>query len=177
MANPGDRIDHPALGVQIRFLETSDETDGTLLRVEVVLPPGFSIGEHVHPRQEERHEVVAGRLAARVGGKEREYRVGQRVVGPPGVPHAWRNPSDTEDLCLISEHRPALHMELMLEEGIAIARDWAADKRVVVSCLLRAAVLLEEIKDDFYFTGWRMRVVLRLLLALAPLGRRLGYGT
>ena len=121
------------------FLETSGETNGDLLRVEVVLPPGFSIAEHVHPRQEERHEVLSGTLRARVGGQERDYKAGERVVGPPGVPHAWCNPSDHEDLRIVSEHRPVSHMEHMLEAGFAIARDFEANKKGAPStyCELR----------------------------------------
>lgn len=64
------------------------------MRFEYLIPPGFSIPEHVHPRQEERHEVVSGILRGRVGGSEGTFVEGQRVTGPAGVPHAWRNPSD-----------------------------------------------------------------------------------
>jgi quercetin dioxygenase-like cupin family protein len=175
MAHPGDVLAHPAFGVQIRFLATSEQTNGSLLRAEVLLPPHFSMAEHVHPRQEERHEVLAGTLRARVGGLERDYRAGERVIGPAGVPHAWRNPSDREALRIVSEHRPVLHMELMLEAGSAIARDFAADKRGALKHLLRAAVLMDTIKDDFSFTGWPMRALMALLVALAPAGRLLGY--
>lgn len=159
------------------FLETSGETNGDLLRVEVVLPPGFSMAEHVHPRQEERHEVLSGTLRASVGGQEQDYKAGERVVGPPGVPHAWRNPSDREDLHMVSEHRPVSHMEHMLESGFAIARDFEADKKGALKHLLRAAVLLDEIKEDFYFTGAPMRALMAVFVALAPVGRLLGYGT
>lgn len=175
MANSGDVLEHPSFGVRIAFLRTRAETNGRLLRVAVTLPPGFSMAEHVHPRQEEQHQVVSGTLRARVGGQERDYRVGERVIGPAGVAHAWKNPSEGEELRLVSEHRPVLHMELMLETGSAIAREWATQKRSIVRCLLRVAVLLDEIKEDFYFTGWHMRALMRLLLALAPIGRRLGY--
>jgi quercetin dioxygenase-like cupin family protein len=177
MAQPGDVIEHPSFGARMTFLETSGETNGDLLRVEVVLPPGFSMAEHVHPRQEERHEVLSGTLRARVGGQERDYKAGERVVGPPGVPHAWRNPSDQEDLYIVSEHRPVSHMEHMLETGFAIARDFEADKKGAPKHLLRAAVLLAEIKEDFYFTGAPLRVLMAVFVALAPVGRLLGYGT
>lgn len=176
MARPGDVIAHPAFGVQIRFLATAEQTNGELLRVEVDLPPHFALAEHVHPLQEERHEVLEGTLRARVGGQERDYRAGERVIGPAGVPHAWCNPSDREPLRLLSEHRPVLHMELMLEEGSAIARDFAANKRGAPGHLLRAAVLMETINDDFHFTGWAMRALMALFVAFAPLGRLLGYG-
>lgn len=177
MAHPGDVTAHPAFGVQIRFLATAEQTNGALLRVEVDLPPHFAMAEHVHPLQEERHEVISGTLRARVGGEERDYQAGEQVIGPAGVPHAWRNPSDREPLRLLSEHRPVLHMELMLEEGSAIARDFAADKRGAPGHLLRAAVLMDTINDDFSFTGWSMRALMALFVALAPVGRLLGYGS
>jgi quercetin dioxygenase-like cupin family protein len=177
MARPGDIIEHPAFGARVTFLETSEQTNGDLLRVEVVLPPGFSMPEHVHPRQEERHEVLSGTLRGRVGGQEWDYTAGERALGPPGVPHAWRNPSDSEELRIVSEHRPVGYMEHMLEAGSAIARDFEADKKGALKHLLRAAVLLDEIKEDFYFTGAPMRVLMAVFVALAPVGRLRGYGS
>jgi hypothetical protein len=49
MARPGDVREHPSFGARVNFLETSEQTNGELLRVEVLLPPGFSMPEHVHP--------------------------------------------------------------------------------------------------------------------------------
>jgi quercetin dioxygenase-like cupin family protein len=177
MARPGDVLEHPAFGVRITFLETAEQTNGDLLRVEVVLPPHFSMSEHVHPRQEERHQVLSGTLRARVAGQQRDYYAGEQAVGPPGVPHAWRNPSDHESLRIVSEHRPVLHMELMLEAGSAIARDFATNKKGALKHLLRMAVLMDEIKTDFYFTGLAMRSLMALLVGLAPVGRLLGFRT
>jgi len=159
------------------FLKTSGETNGELLRVEVVLPLGFSMAEHVHPRQEEQHQVLSGTLRARVGGWDRDYKAGEWVVGPPGGPHAWRNPSDQKDLHIVSEHRPASHTEHMLEMGFAIAQDLEANKKGALKHVLRAAVLLDEIKEDFYFTGAPLRTLMTVFVALAPIGRLLGYGT
>jgi len=175
MARPGDVVRHPAFGAQIRFLHTSQNTDGQLLRVEVTLPPRFSMPEHIHPRQEEQHEVVAGTLQARVGGVQRDYVAGERVIGPANVPHAWRNPSDRDDLRLVSEHRPVLHMEPMLESGFAIAGDLWMDRRHAIEHLLRAAILMDEVKDDFYFTGFSMRALMAVFVALVPVGRWFGY--
>ncbi len=84
MAHPGDVVEAPLLGARATFLKTTEQTNGALLRVEVVLPSGFSISEHVHPLQEERHRVVHGTLRARMGGQERDYGKGEEAVGPPG---------------------------------------------------------------------------------------------
>jgi hypothetical protein len=61
-------------------------------------------------------------------------------------------------------------MELMLEAGSQIARDFAANKAGALKHVLRAAVLLDTIKDDFHFTGWSMRALMMLFAALAPVG-------
>jgi hypothetical protein len=42
MAHPGDVVEAPLFGARATFLETTEQTNGELLRVEVVLPPGFS---------------------------------------------------------------------------------------------------------------------------------------
>ena len=102
MAHPGDVVEAPLFGARATFIETTEQTNGELLRVEVVLPPGFSVSEHVHPDQEERHRVVHGTLRAHVGGQQQDYRKGEMAVGPPGVPHAWSNPIDSKDLCIVS---------------------------------------------------------------------------
>jgi quercetin dioxygenase-like cupin family protein len=92
-------IENPITGERITFLDTTRETNGELLRFEYVLPPGFTIAEHVHPRQEERHEVLSGTLWGRIGGQEQDYGEGERVIGPAGVPHAYRNPSEGTRSC------------------------------------------------------------------------------
>ena len=93
MAKAGDVIENPITGERITFLKTTQETDGEMLRFEYVVPPRFSIPEHVHPHQEERHEVLSGTLWGRVGGQERDYAQGERVVGPAGVPTPGRTPA------------------------------------------------------------------------------------
>ncbi len=72
MAKAGDVIENPITGERITFLKTTGETGGELLRFEYILRPGFTIPEHVHPHQEERHEVLSGTLRGRVGGQERD---------------------------------------------------------------------------------------------------------
>ncbi len=80
---------------------------------EVVVPPGFDVGAHVHTRSEELFYVLEGELDVlafepRVrtpdNWKHWESRSGTRVVRatpgtvivvPPGCPHAFANPTDT----------------------------------------------------------------------------------
>lgn len=178
MANAGDTISNPLTGERITFLQTTRDTSGELLRFEYLIPPGFSIPEHVHPRQEERHEVVSGALIGRVGGREVTCVEGRRVVGPAGVPHAWRNPSDAGALVMVSELRPALGFENLMVAAFAIAGDLKADRMGFPKHLLRLSILLDGSRDDFYPTRIPMpawEVVLALNAALARVGRSLGY--
>jgi len=63
----------------------------------------------------------------------------------------------------------------MLEGGFTIAHELQADKWGALGHLLRMAVLLDDIKDDFYMSRASMQALLRLFAALGPLGRLLGY--
>jgi quercetin dioxygenase-like cupin family protein len=70
MARQGDVVENPLTGERVTFLETVGDTGGDLLRFEYALPPGWFVPAHIHPRQEERHEVLSGTLRGRVGGQE-----------------------------------------------------------------------------------------------------------
>ena len=179
MAKAGDVIENPITGERIIFLETTRETNGELLRFEYVLPPGFTISEHFHPHQEERHEVLSGTLRGRVGGQERDYAEGERVVGPAGVPHAWRNPSSEQELRIVSELRPPLIFETIIETSFGLARDGKTTKKQgIPKNPLQLAVLVDETRGMFYSSGAPVavqEVFLALLAVVASVGRLLGY--
>lgn len=178
MSRRGEVVENLITGERIIFLETSEDTNGELSRFEYVLPPGFSIPEHVHPRQEERHEILSGTLRGCVGRRERDFGEGECVIGPPGVPHAWRNPSAGEELRIVSELRPALHLEALLESGFALARDLRTDRKNVPKRLPHIIMLANEAKHEFYLTAVPKpaRAAFSVLLgALAYVVGRLGY--
>jgi len=178
VAKAGDTIENPLSGERITFLEVPSETNGDLLRFDWRIPPGFSIPEHVHVRQEERHEILSGTLRGRVAGREQDYGQDQKVTGPPGVPHAWRNPSDDEELRMVSELQPALGFEALLETSFAIARDLKTDRLGAPKHVLRTLILLDEAGGEFYPAGVPMpvwRTFLALVAAIARVGKLLGY--
>jgi quercetin dioxygenase-like cupin family protein len=178
MAKAGDIIENPITGERITFLKTTRETNGELLRFEYVVPPRFFIPEHFHPRQKERHEVLSGTLRGRVGGQERDYGEGQKVVGPAGVPHAWKNPSSDEELRFVSELRPPLVFESILDTTFGLARDGKSTKQGIPKNPLQLAVLADESRGMFYATRVPVAVqegFLTLLALLASVGRLLGY--
>jgi quercetin dioxygenase-like cupin family protein len=179
VAKAGDIIENPVTGERITFLKTTQETNGALLRFEWVLPPGFTLPEHFHPRQEERHEVLSGTLRGRVGGQERDYKEGERVVGPAGVPHAWRNSSsEEEELRIISEIRPPLAFETIFETFFGLARDGKTTKQGIPKNPLQLAVLVDEMRGMFYSSRAPVAVqeaFSALVAVVASVGRLLGY--
>ncbi len=70
---------------------------------------GRSAGpKHVHRKQEERFEVVTGRVRAHVDGEERSHGRGDVFAAPPGSVHTVWNDGGDDDVRLLVEFRPAL---------------------------------------------------------------------
>jgi mannose-6-phosphate isomerase-like protein (cupin superfamily) len=82
-------------GTQIRFLRTAAETEGALVELETVLPPGTKGPPlHIHLRERESYRVTDGELAIRADRYWRLFCEGEAVVVEPGTPHTFANRSD-----------------------------------------------------------------------------------
>lgn len=87
MAIRGQVIDTPVAGDRIVFHETKADSQGRRLVLEVIIKPGAQgPPEHIHPLQEERFEVLSGRVGARVGGNDRVLGVGDTLTVLPERP-------------------------------------------------------------------------------------------
>jgi mannose-6-phosphate isomerase-like protein (cupin superfamily) len=89
MARAGEVMENPISGQRIIFRKTADDTGGELLEVESVYtkPSPSRPPTHYHPRQEERFEVLSGRVNVVVDGKERALEEGEVLTIQPGTPH------------------------------------------------------------------------------------------
>jgi mannose-6-phosphate isomerase-like protein (cupin superfamily) len=114
----------PVSGERITFRTTAAETDGELLAIDLDLAPGGRVpgGRHVHTLQEERFEVVRGRMRFRIGREKVFVGPGGVVVVPAGVPHDFANAGDETALVRV-EVRPALKMERLFETAVALAEE------------------------------------------------------
>jgi len=175
MAQVGERIENPVTGEQVVFRATTADTAGALLSFEYVVPAGYVIAPpHVHRAQEERTEVLAGRLSGRVAWRRRTAVPGEAVAVPPGVVHAWRNASD-EPLRAIVEFRPALRTEAMLEALFALARAGRTNARGLPPPL-HLALLAHDYCDEAALPLVPRAVQRAILAGPAAVGRRRGYG-
>jgi quercetin dioxygenase-like cupin family protein len=119
---PGTTLENPITGERFTFTDTAATTGGELLAFELALRPGGAVPiPHVHPIQTERFEVVEGRMRFRLGLRTRVAGPGEVVEVAPGVAHAFANPGPDEARVRV-EVRPALAMEEMLAEVVAMAR-------------------------------------------------------
>jgi mannose-6-phosphate isomerase-like protein (cupin superfamily) len=110
-------VDDPHFRQRYRF-----RRDGDVLCIDIRTEPGGGVlADHVHPRLEERYQVLAGEVTFRVDGKPVVAGPGAKVVVPAGVRHSFRNTgADTAHLEV--EAHPPLHLRESIEEGASLAK-------------------------------------------------------
>lgn len=176
MTRTHDRIENPVTGERIEFRETADETNGSAVRFDYYLEPGgFATGrlDHVHPRQEERFDIRAGRLGVRIDGDEWTATPGTRFSVLPETPHTVWNDGD-EVMHAVIEIRPALEIEAFFETAFGLASEGRAN-RWGIPGPLQLAVLVDECRDEIYFDVVPASIQRGLFAIIAPIGRAAGY--
>jgi quercetin dioxygenase-like cupin family protein len=129
MITPGQTLENPVTGERFTFTHTAASTDGELLAFDFALRPGGAVPlPHVHPIQTERFEVTGGRMRFRVGLRTVFAGPGDVVEVAPGVMHSFANAGE-EEARLRVEVRPALAMEEMFAEVVALAKAGRMTKR------------------------------------------------
>jgi mannose-6-phosphate isomerase-like protein (cupin superfamily) len=175
MARAGEVIENPVTGERITFLETAAATGGERLVLGYSLAPGgFVPAAHVHPRQDERFEILAGRGTFSVAGERRTAGPGETVLVPAGTPHRlWNDAS--EDLRMRIEFRPALGTERLFEDLFALARAGRLGKLGFPRDPFLGAVVAQKHFEEAHLAGVPVglqRAVVRLLAAAGRLLRR-----
>jgi quercetin dioxygenase-like cupin family protein len=175
MAKAGDELVNPVTGLRTVFRKTARDTSGELLQVDWIGEPGWTTGpDHVHPRQEERFEVLSGRLGLRVEGAERVYGRGEVILAPAGSAHAAWNAGDDKVHVLV-DFRPALRTETAFETLAGLARDGKTNGAGAPRNPLLLALVLREYEDEIYFVRPPLYVQRLVFGALAGVARPLGY--
>ena len=171
MAYAGQIIDNPVSGERIIFNRTAAKTNGEYLEIELQLAPDGTVpGMHVHPAQEERFEVLEGRMKFRMGMRTIEAGPGDVVTVPAGKAHKFTNAGDETATARVTV-TPALDMERLFET----AAELAEDGRVLRSGMpkpLDLALFVREFRREVrgpFSPGAVQRATLAPLAALAKL--------
>jgi quercetin dioxygenase-like cupin family protein len=167
---PGQTLENPVTGERFTFTDTAATTGGELLAFDFALRPGGAVPmPHVHPIQTERFEVTAGRVRFRVGLRTRVAEPGDVIEVEPGVMHSFANASGDEARMRI-EVRPALEMEEMFAEVIAMAQAGRMNRRGLPRNPLRLAALARRyarVAHAPFLTAGLQRALLAPFAALA----------
>jgi quercetin dioxygenase-like cupin family protein len=164
MISPGQTLENPVTGERFTFTRTAANTGGELLAFDFELRPGGAVPiPHVHPIQTERFEVVDGLMSFRVGLRKIQAGPGDVVEVAPGVAHSFANAGEDEAHLRV-EVRPALAMEEMFAEVVAMARAGRMSRRGMPRNLLELAVLARKYDQEAHAPLLSVRLQ-RLLLA------------
>ena len=174
MITPGQTLENPVTGERFTFTDTAASTGGELLAFELALRPGGAVPiPHVHPIQTERFEVVAGLMRFRLGLRRPLAGPGDIVEVAPGVVHGFANAGEEEALVRV-EVRPALAMEAMLAEVVAMAQAGRMTRRGLPRNLRDLAVLARTYDREAHaplLTVGLQRLLLAPLVLAAPHAR------
>src|SRR2546430_127435 len=173
MARQGDALENPVTGERLVFRRTTPDSGGAVL-VRLFSSRGRSVPlAHVHPRQEERFEIVSGRARIRVGRRLQRAGPGESVVVPRATVHRLWNDGEG-DLHVLVEFRPALRTEEGFEQLFGLGRDGKLNKHGFPHPL-QIAVMAKEYRDEAQFPLVPAIVQRALIAPLAAIGARLGY--
>ena len=174
MINPGQTLENPVTGERFTFTHTAATTDGELLAFDFGLRPGGAVPiPHVHPVQTERFEVLEGQMRFKVGLRTVVAGPGDVVEVAPGVAHSFANAGD-DDAKLRVEVRPALAMEEMFADVIAMAQAGRMNRRGMPRNLLDLALLARTYDQEAHAPLMGVRMQRLLLAPLVWLARRRG---
>jgi quercetin dioxygenase-like cupin family protein len=165
----------PLFGLATRSPLPPPGGHGEVYRAEVWAERGGNAGPmHIHAEQEERFELVEGRITVRRGRERIQLDAGDSVAIPPGTPHTFENSGDAV-AHLFTEFRPALRVQEFFAQLFGLANDDKMNAKGLVRPL-QAAVLMSEFPREFFYAPYVPVPAQRALAApLAAIARRRGY--
>jgi mannose-6-phosphate isomerase-like protein (cupin superfamily) len=135
-------------GERVVFHSHADDTDGELLRFDLVLTKvGGSPPAHIHLRQSEEFNVRVGAIRVMIADEDRVLRADERALVPAGTAHRWWNAGPGDALVSV-EMRPALRFEELLEEAFRLADEGKFGENGPIDQAATAAWATEW-KDDY----------------------------
>jgi mannose-6-phosphate isomerase-like protein (cupin superfamily) len=173
MAYIGQHLENPVTGEKLTFVETAASTEGARVVVDLELAPDGKVpGVHIHPKQEEKFEVLQGTMKFRYGMKKIVATAGETVVVPAGKVHDFANAGIGPAQVRVTIS-PALKMEEMFETNVALAKEGKTMKSGMPKPL-ELALFVREFKDEVRAPFPPPLVVRALMAPLAAIAKRRG---
>ena len=174
MASSGKIIFNQKSGQLIKFIRTSNETQGKLLEMNATFP-GRSTAPpmHYHPAQTENFRVISGSLTINVGGKIVILHQGETLEIQPNVGHSMWNPSN--DKTIVNwQVQPALQTEYLLETLTGLANDNRTNARGI-PFPLQMVLTARKYQDSLRLSRPTYYIQKILFALISPIARLNGY--
>ena len=172
MTTPGQTITNPVTRETITFRKTAAQTGGEYVEIDLLLEAGGQVpGTHIHPLQEERFEVLQGRMKFRYGFRKIVAEAGETVVVPAGVVHNFANASKDEDARVRVTVTPALKMEELFATTVRLAEEGRTNRKGMPKPV-ELAMFVERFRDEVEAPFPPPSVVRFLLAPLRRIGER-----
>jgi mannose-6-phosphate isomerase-like protein (cupin superfamily) len=174
MIKQGDTIVNVRSGQRMKFLKTWSETNGALLQIECESPISKTREHlHVHPIQENRFQIISGKLTFFIDGKLHIAQKGEIIAIPKNIPHEFWNEGE-ENAVYIQEFLPALKIDQLFETFFALARDEKLDSKGKPN-IFQAAVIMLHFQDELRLAQPNWFLQKMFFSILAPVAKLLGY--
>jgi quercetin dioxygenase-like cupin family protein len=128
---PGDGHSVLLRGSKVTFKVRSDQAGGVSC-AELAAAAGFDTGLHLHSKLEEAFYVLEGEFELRAGDQARRARPGTLMFVPPGVPHAFSNPTDAPARLLLLMSPPG-HDRYFTELADILAHSGPPDTEAIAA--------------------------------------------
>jgi len=186
MAYAGQIIQHPTMGVTIKFINTHHETNGVGWEVEYLIDPGKGRQHtpHTHLHSDEWFQVLEGQCKYWLNGKVHKAYPGQEIYFPANTPHIhpWNYcavPLVMRNTILVNNADAADPNEMKkIEDFFEYWFDLACCGKVKKDGfphLLQSAVFLHAIRKHIVVAKMPLMLQDMLLKPLAFAGRLKGY--
>jgi quercetin dioxygenase-like cupin family protein len=128
-------------GLELRFLESKESSDGSLDLFEMVVEPGARVPvAHFHKNWDETVYGLAGVSAWRVDGRDVELEPGQAVFIKRGIVHSFRNDAQEPTTCLVTL-TPGVLGPGYFREMAALIASGPPDPELVKATMLRHGLI------------------------------------
>jgi quercetin dioxygenase-like cupin family protein len=174
MAYKNKVVSNPVTGQQIRFLQTSNDTEGSLLEMESCYAPHSAEPmPHYHPKQHETFTVLEGSIQVRMNNKVITLHTGEQLEIPAHTIHSVWNAGEVK-ATINWKVEPALITEYFLETGMGLAAEGKVNAKGLPT-VLQTALLVRYYQNVFRLTKPSYALQKILSGALAPVAKLAGY--
>ncbi len=175
MAKTNDIIVNPVIGDKLKFLVTSSDSNGELLRVHLWNKVGAQgTPEHLHPKQTETFTIVSGTVGFKCNGQEKILTAGQSITAQKNQMHKFWTVGDQPSEMIV-EIRPALQSEFFLETLYSLAKKGEVKKNATPKSFLQFMTMLNQYNGETFVAGPPILLQKLMSRIFGGLGKMLGY--